>query len=278
MDSTRRRLTPQDSLAILSLHRKFTVLIAKYCKALFSENPFTEAADNDPLPPSQSELHRLYRAFWRYEIYSKFFSFSKEPSGRDFSMAGIDSVIGIEPSDITDYTFRADEIAHDFFGLFPIHEVEELACLQNFARDYYRCFQSLSSLERRNQLVALGPKQLYQVMTAASENEREARIAEGSKANRVAVTMRDALDAYQIDASWGSWQWKGMYDNLVSERVPTTGWLWASSRGVRNTDHRLRRWGYVFWDQERLDGWGITQEHMVHWPDPRTPGVLVRQT
>lgn len=70
-----------------------------------------------------------------------------------------------------------------------------------------------------------------------------------------------------------------MYDKFVSERIPTTGWLWASSRGTQNTDFRLRRRGYVFWDRERLDRWGITEENMLRWPDPRRNfGVPVRQT
>ena len=37
-------------------------------------------------------------------------------------------------------TFSAVEMAHNFFLLFPIHEVEELACLQKYARDYYHSF------------------------------------------------------------------------------------------------------------------------------------------
>ena len=277
MDS-RRRLAPKDSLAILSLHGKLTFLIAKYCKAQFSHNPLVEAADNDPLPPSQSELHRLYRAFWRYEIYSNFFGPSNEPSGRNSSVAGIDRVIENEPSQIPDYTFRADEIVDGFFGLFPTHEVEELACLAEITRNYYLCFESSSCWERRNQLVTLGPKQLYQVLTAAAENECEARIAEVMKAERVAVTMRDALDEYDTDVSWWGWHWRDKCKIFVSERGSTVGWLWASSRGVQNTDHSLRRWGYVFWGQERLDAWGITQEHMGNWPHcRRTPGDLARQ-
>ncbi|CAF9928318.1 MAG: hypothetical protein ALECFALPRED_004000 [Alectoria fallacina] len=106
-------------------------------------------------------------------------------------------------------------------------------------------------------------------MTAKSYDERHTRITEGEKAGRVSVAMRAALDAYERDVSWGSWQWKGMYDEFISERVLTTGWLWASSRGIQNTHFRLRRWGYVFWDQERLDGFGITEENMVSWPHPR---------
>lgn len=114
-------------------------------------------------------------------------------------------------------------------------------------------------------------------MTAATENEREARLADGRKIARVVFAPRTALDVHEADVCQGIWQWKGMYDNYVSERVPTTGWLWASSRGVKNVDHRLRRWGYVFWDRERLDGWGITQELMVNWPST-CHGKLIRQT
>lgn len=250
MDDTRRRLAPEDSLAILSLQNKFTILIAEYCKAIFSKNPLTESSDDDSLPPSQFELHRLYRALWRYEVYSKLFGPSKEHTLREISMPGIE-----HPNS----TFSEVEIAHSFFGLFPIHEVEELACLQKFARNYYSHIDSWDG----DRLVARGPKKLYEVMTTASKNER---IAEDGYIGRVDVSMREALDAYERDVSWGSWQWKSMYDKFISERVPTTGWLWASSRGIQYTDFRLRRWGYVFWDQERLDRWGITEENMVNWP------------
>ena len=260
-DDSKSRLTPQDSLAILSLHKKFTILIAKYCKAVFSQNSFTNSSDDNPLPLSHFELHGLHRALWRYEIYSKFFGPSMEAPLDDINMLGIGHL---------HFTFSEVEIAHSFFGLFPIHEVEELACLQGFAWNYY------SNLDSRNEnlLVAQGPKELYDVMTTASEKERYTRVAEDGKSGRVIVSMRDALNAYERDVKLGSWQWKGMYDELVSERVPSTGWLWASSRGIQNTDFRLRSRGYVFWDQERLDRWGITERNIVIWPYPRRTGTL----
>ena len=249
----RRRLAPEDSLAILDLHKKFSVLISNYCKDKFSRNPLTGSPDNDALPPSQLELHRLHRALWRYEIYSKFF--------------GPLSMRGIAPRD---HAFSEDEIAYNFFGLFPIHEVEEIACLQKYTRDYYysmtarRHWYSLSRKE--DQLVASGPEKLHEVMTAASDFECNVRMAEGVKREWVYVTMRCALDAYERDIGLRSSQWKERYANLHNDRTPTTSWLWASSRGVQNTDFRLRRWGYVFWDRERLDHWAITKDNMVNWP------------
>ena len=72
VDGSRRRLAPEDYLAILSLQRKFTMLIARYCKAVFSENPFTESTDDGPLLPSQSESHRIFRALWRFKFTASY--------------------------------------------------------------------------------------------------------------------------------------------------------------------------------------------------------------
>lgn len=263
MDGSRRRLEPRDSLAILSLHTKFTVLIQKFCDTNL-QNPFTGLQDEKAAPLAPSELYRLYRAFWRYEIYSKLFG---PRLASPYPFFGPDM-----PPSFTDV-----EIAHEFFGLFPIHEVEELACLRKYAEDTYSpcCVQYYV-----DSLIAFGPTFLYEVLTAPSKDERVYRIEQKQKTEWVIyVTPRFALDAYESDLSWGSWQWKGMYDNLISERVPTTGWLWASSRGVQNTDFRLRGWGYVFWNQERLDGWGVTEENMINWPDSRKASEApVRQT
>lgn len=260
INSSKRRLAPQDSLAILSLQRKFTVLIAEYCKAVLSINPLTQLADDDPRLPSHHELNRLYRALWRYEVYSKLFAPFK-PSFRRLRQ------IGIEP---TDYALSEAKTAYRFFELFPIHEVEEMACLEKYAGDYYR---PLSWKE--HQLVSSGPTLLHDVMTAASENERKTRIAEVEKDRMVHFTMRDILD---INVTWGNvpgkW-WKGAYDKFVSERAPTAGWLWASRSGTQKTDFSLRRWGYVFWDQERLDAWGIMQENIINWPDPGAVAALL---
>ena len=257
IDDSRRRLAPTDSLAILSLHRKLKILIAKYCEDKISTNPLTASSANSALPPSQCELHRLHRAFWRYEIYSKFFGPRKHECGTPPAACS---------------TYGEVEIADSFFHLFPIHEVEELACLHKWTRDYY--FRNPDMCEcHGNRLVALGPRKLYEVMiTAGSETERQSHVAEYSDYGPIA-TMRDALDAYERAVNFGTWLWGDMYDldESSGERAPTAGWLWASSRGIQNTDFRLRRWGYVFWDRERLDCWGITENDMARWPDVIRP-------
>ena len=251
IDNGRRRLAPMDSLAILSLQRKLTFLIAKYCLDKTSTNPLTPSSANDALPPSQSELHRLHRAFWRYEVYSKFFGPRKHEYGASPAYS----------------TYGEVEIADSFFRLFPIHEVEEMACLHKWIRDYY-FHDPAMCVWHGNQLVALGPQKLYGMITAGSERERKTCTAEYSNSRPIA-TMRDALDAYEREVSRGTWLWRDVcdFDESSRERIPTTGWLWASSLGIQNTNFRLRRWGYVFWDRARLDGWGITETDMVEWPE-----------
>ena len=250
IDNSRRRLAPIDSLAILSLHRKLKVLIAKYCKDKISANPLTASFPNGGFPPSPNELHRLHRAFWRYEIYSKFFGPRKHGC--------------FVPSSYSKY--GEVEIVDSFFRLFPIHEVEELACLYKWTQDYH--FHHPTTCEcRGNVLVVLGPQKLYEEISAGSGTGRQIDIAEYCNYGPSPM-LRDALDAYERAVSRGTWLWRDMYDfdKSSGERAPTAGWLWASSRGIQNTNFRLRRWGYVFWDRERLDFWGITEDSMARWP------------
>ena len=261
VDGSRRRLTPEDSLAILNLQRKFTVLIADYCGNMFSQNPLTRSSDDNPLPPTQFELHRLYRALWRYEIYSKVFGPDEVVFDQDFTMRGLDPM---------DCMLSEEEIALNFFGLFPAHEVEEFACLQKYASDFY----NRRSWMGADFVVALGPGQLYESMTAESLGKPQTHEARPEGGGWTDANMRHALDAYERIVSQGAWQWKGIDNDFNGKHVPTNGWLWASSRGIQNTDFRLRRWGYVFWDQERLDHWGLTKDTMVNWPYPRLTSVL----
>ena len=247
MDGNPRRLALQDSLAILNLQRRIAFLISEYCKAMFAKNPLTKSKDKGPLSPSQSELNRLHRAYWRYVIYSRLFALCKWDH---------------HPSVDSDASVSEDEIpiAHKFLGLFPIHEVEELACLH---REDCISAMILQKDEKQDDDVDQRPRQLYKALTAKSGKESDACIDESRTYRILDVKMRAALQFYEVEVSWGSWHWKGMHDKFASDRIPTTGWLWANSLGIENVDYRLRRWGYVFWDRERLDNWNITAKDMV---------------
>ena len=247
MDGNPRRLALQDSLAILNLQSRIAFLISEYCKAIFAKNPLTESKDKGFLSLSQSELNRLHRAHWRYVIYSRLFALSIWD--HHFSLD-------------KDYSAVEDEypIARKFLGLFPIHEVEELACLHR-----EDCIYAMMSQkdEIRDDDVDQRPRQLYKTLTAKYGKDSDACIDESRLYSILDVKMRIVLQMYETEVSWGSWHWEGMHDKSASDRVPTTGWLRANSRGIKNVDYGVRRWGYVFWDRERLDNWNITAKDMI---------------
>ena len=247
MDGNPRRLALQDSLATLDLQSRIAFLVSEYCKAMFAKNPLTKSKDMGSLSPSQSELKRLHRAHWRYVIYSRLFALSTW--GHPLSVGNYASAVEEEyPT------------AYKFLGLFPIHEVEELACLHR-----EDCFSAmmLRKDEKEDDDVDQRPRQLYKALTAKYGKESDACIDESRLYRILDSKMRVVLQFYETQVSWGNWHWKGMCDNFANDRVPTTGWLWANSRGIQKVDYELRRWGYVFWDRERLDNWNITAKDMV---------------
>lgn len=69
---------------------------------------------------------------------------------------------------------------------------------------------------------------------------------------------------------------------LDPDRMPGKAWSWMMCQsgfggdGPRLRDEteghmqRLRRWGWVFWDEARLEGWGITQDGLLGWLEQGT--------
>jgi hypothetical protein len=238
------RLELDESLAILSLHRKLTDIVEGYCKQKLSHSPLPGEEPQEPLPPSKAELHRLYRALYRYEFYSKLFGAG--PGGVNTSVYHLDNA------------FNETKIVDLFLDLFPIHEVEEIACMHKFASDHY---------DEKNvpwDLASLGPSYLSRMMKATTRPKWLHLLSESPSIN--VTTMRRVLDAYERVVDFGEWDWAGVNDTASKEHEPTTGWLWASKRGIQNADFKLRRWGYVFWDEERLKNWKIDEGTMNCFP------------
>lgn len=74
--------------------------------------------------PSYIKLRRLNRAFWRWELYSKLFVANVDlPHKADTAQRASDA--------------DSEHIARNFLGLFPIHEVEEIASLQSFVTFHF---------------------------------------------------------------------------------------------------------------------------------------------
>jgi len=244
-DLDHRRLELDESIAILNLQRKFADIIEDYCQQKLSHSPLSGEEQEEPWPPSRSELLRLYRALYRYELYSRLFG--ADTGGTNTSVYDLYN------------TFNENDMAHLFFGLFPINEVEEIACLHKFASDHY------GSKKVSMEMASLGPTYLHRMMKASTEPEWLTLLTEFP----VNLTsMRCVLDAFERIIEPGEWHWKGMERKSSEERIPTTGWVWASKRGVQTLGFR-RRWGYVFWDEERLVNWNVNVETMSNFPWPQ---------
>ena len=260
MTDGRPRFTVNESLDVLSLHHKIEVLIGGYCRDKLTKNQLS-GEEHVFREASLSELHRLYRAFYRFEIYCRIFCGTKghlEGRGRAYP-----------PSE----DFDEVDVAEIFLGLFPVHEVEELACVHKYIEEYYRRMIGLYDSDIwkwLDILVTAGPCFMYLSFTQRSAWDQLQYLEAHQKAYYSElipdITWRDALDAYERILNTGVWPWKGIDHPASSERWPTVGWVWASQRGAANVDLKLRRWGYVFWDQKRLEEWGVTDEIMLSWP------------
>ncbi len=270
------RFTVNESLEALRLHHKIKTLVEGYCDQKLNVNPRT-GKRHEMLRVSSSELRRLFRAFYRFELYCRIFAINPETTSYTLGCAEDGTNINGEPPRYPPSNgFDEGYVAELFFGLFPIHEVEALACLYKYMQKF---FDELVRLETRREsgfwfwieiLVAQGPSVVYRPYTISSPGERKHSVEFDQIKTYVHsapdITWRDALDAYERVLYRGVWPWRGMNDLTGSESLPPAGWVMASKRGIANVDLRLRRLGYVFWDERRFQDWGITEETMLDWP------------
>ena len=272
----RQRFTVDDSTSVLKLQRKIQLLVQDYCQKLSTRNPnpFTTQEQQleqeyKPRRPTQFELRRLYRAFHRYEIYSNIFCSQSCTYAIPHKSNAFSETLA----------------ANSFLKQFPAHEVEEIACLHNYTRQFYEdsfptsvgCLDTWTPYSCVYNLASQGPSFLYEVLKLKSQQERRG-FCERVKNPYPEVALKFTLDTYErvLDAGDG-WDWKGVDEairNGEPEWSPTAAWLWACRQGLQNVDFRMRRWGYVFWDEERLKSWGITEDVLRNWP--RSP--LMRAT
>lgn len=242
-DIDTRRLEVDEALQILRLHSKIACIAEEYCRMIISHNPLYGEPE-EPSPASMPELHRIYRALYRYELYGRLFSRGVKITEFPLRMY------------ITVY--NEDDVRRMFFSLFPIHEIEEMACIHKFATDM--CDQK----KVPRGLTCLGPVYLHDSMKASTKSEADQVWQFCPPHNQ--VTFRHVIDSYERTVDIGQWNWKGMDMKASEERVTTTGWIWASKNGIQNVDFKLRRWGYVFWDEERLVNWKINEDNMLNFP------------
>ena len=275
------RFTVNGSLEALRLHHKIKTLVEDYCDQKLNVYPLT-GERREMARASSSELRRLFRAFYRFELYCRIFCGSRgaiNPKTISNTLGSAENgtnTSGEAPHYPPCNDFDEVDVAELFFGLFPIHEVEALACLHKYIRQF---FIKLTHIETRRRgelwywiemLVAQGPSVMYRPYMISSTMGRKHYMEYDQIKTYVHsapdIMWRDAIDAYERVLDTGVWPWRGINDLTGSESVPPAGWVMASKRGISNVDLRLRRLGYVFWDESRFQDWGIKEETLLDWP------------
>ena len=103
-----------------------------FCQTAFSSHPRTGNQADDCRQLSTNETRRLYRAFYRFEIFCNLFRDRREsPIDEASSDASRASKNGVSELDSTEKSSR-------FLGLFNQWEVEELACVRDYFCNYYQ--------------------------------------------------------------------------------------------------------------------------------------------
>jgi len=114
-------------LRILIPMTKFQLMIEalalQYCNAVLAENPVTEKASSDFRTPTGTELKRVYRALYRFDIYCALFNVQKTWNA--------------ENRELWRRSFGLLAISRIFLSTFAIWEVEEMACVGLYILDRY---------------------------------------------------------------------------------------------------------------------------------------------
>ncbi|KAH8596262.1 hypothetical protein B0O99DRAFT_110493 [Bisporella sp. PMI_857] len=109
----------KDLISMANYQLMIEKIASQYCKEMLSEHPVTGAQLASWKPPRQTELTRLYRALYRFQLYCIFFQekiSTAAPQTRRLSVMALSRL---------------------FLSRFEIWEVEELACIGKYILDEY---------------------------------------------------------------------------------------------------------------------------------------------
>lgn len=269
------------------LHNQVQHATKDLCQLAVSSHPFGNQAEQCELL-SVNESRRFYRAFYRFEIFCTLFRNWKNPSD-DESL----SDASLEDEDST-YEIDSMEKSSRFLSLFSPWEVEELACVRDYLYNYYRrmLLKYEPDLRERNPNLDLsedGPwleenieylmalsLRFYRRMEMSSPGRQMRYLDHGLRSGP--LFLSDALKApsqaavYQTLAVDDPVELHFEGDSVHSG--PNVMWLWATGNGMDFSyflpeNSPLREWGYVFWDQKRLEKWDVPDEDYGTWVERR---------
>jgi hypothetical protein len=272
--------TFSDALALSKMHSHVSYLAEDFASRSLSLQLFEYAAP----PVSESEMLRIHRALYHFEVYCNIFRDFERPifdldEQRVIFFAKFSPWENEQLACIHEYLYRVaapGKLTHRYLNLTSLtiiafndiaeHDVVWSVFNVNYADD----IEDTAYIEP---IISRGLPLLHLTAMVKSYEERYKLLTPGY--SKVSISsLRDALIASN-DPSDGTWLEDFTQENERAHirpsffEDPDSGpeyvWRWAhqevTSRQFVNTNERrhLREWGYVFWDQYRLDLMGILQ-------------------
>ncbi|KAM0794652.1 hypothetical protein BDR22DRAFT_676593 [Usnea florida] len=265
---------PLPHIAMLSqIQSAVRFAVEDFCQAALSRHPLSNEKEENILPLSTNETRRITRAFYRFELFCTIFSQAE--------------IEGDEPG------LDCMDKCHLFLDIFPAWEKEEIACIREYVIDRYA--QLLARY--KNEVVQQSPEGApgdsseedtpFEDLLLKQYKEHYMshglvfllHISRASSDDQVYMLRKNRLDThffltrtleeqpydfvYQTDV-FTDWINKSPLRFAGDSEGPNAAWTWSNGDvqelfPFESQKEVLRKWGYVMWDKERLDRWGVLE-------------------
>ncbi len=264
------QLTPSDALAISNTYRHVQFFAVDFCSSILSTHPVSGESQEYYTPPSQQEMGRIQRTFYRYQLYHTLFR-------------------GGEPQESTVQERRIKHTRQQeiFFDKFSTLENEQLACIHDYLyRRVSLAFEDTAEYNRWWADVFLDVKSDRPSFTGGKEHYisfslaflHQLVLADTFNARSDLLMPSDVINGCFLDAVPQYYRMEilvnGMSDEDYRQAIkahrndadtgPIEAWWWANNfqtLAPRDIEYAfstadLREWGYCMWDLARHGVWG----------------------
>jgi hypothetical protein len=139
-------ITPEDISCVARLHTAITTIALRFYEFTVVARPHLPDVESTRPSPSRTELQRIYRALYRFEMFCKLFSSNRIPrdSTRYFQTGyPYTGATSSAPLNLTEADGR--DISDWFLAIFQPWEVEEIGCVYDFlSRQYDTLFKQVA--------------------------------------------------------------------------------------------------------------------------------------
>ncbi|KAL5316917.1 hypothetical protein ACEPPN_015969 [Leptodophora sp. 'Broadleaf-Isolate-01'] len=259
-----------DALLMSQFHSSVDFLTKDFVQKALAASRFVESVESAvPAPPTTTEIDRIQRAFYMFEIYRNIFTrhyFNRQwGSGAQQGM---------------------------FFQYFSVWQNEQLACVHDYlVQLIIPAFNEIAAHDvlwgSTNIEYATGPnsQHIQAILSRGLAHLHKIAMADSYVARRKLIYKPHPpqCELFLFPAMFFSQSVFYPFDIKFEERIvlkrvffidedsgPEYAWRWGRSyeENVLLFDatpqaRKLRKWAYVMWDRSTLDRWGV----LARWPD-----------